>query len=39
MYADGLGVEKNHEEAKKWFKKASEAGNMLATTWLAEQRP
>ncbi len=34
LYYEGFGVEKSVEEAKRWFKKASRAGNLDAEYML-----
>lgn len=36
MYANGQGVQQNHEEAAKWFRAAAEQGVMQAQYRLAE---
>jgi TPR repeat protein len=37
MYAKGLGVNKDIDKAKVWFKKAASQGNKTAKTILKEK--
>ena len=37
FYAEGKGVEKNLEEAKKYFEKASKLGNVRAEAYLEKE--
>ena len=38
-YADGIGVEKDEDQAQAWFAKAAAAGNATAKALLAKDKP
>lgn len=38
MYAEGRGTEKDMKKAKRWLKKAAEAGNRFAQEWLEKNK-